>query len=555
MSVISSLLTVSPTLAAERIYVSFGILERSIPIESLEVYARTGVIRDDLAAYTDYADPKQLEQLRGALLNRIQLSPVAISQFLYTPIGENLLARLGEVIRSDSGQSGFYAIRSALILAAADKENGLTLLNVLRKFPNPGIRVDVSRALDVVGSVERLVTQTNRAVAAVDQQARAEASVVQSVDADELPDLRNRGPLPWGKQTITLFDLRRNRFYPVDMYLPQGRPSQRQFQPPYPVIVLSHGIGSDRTTLAYLAQQYASYGFAAAVVEHLGSNAQQIQALINGTAADVSKPTEFIDRPLDIKFLLDELTRLSRPGGTFPGLLNLDQVGVIGQSFGGYTALALVSPEVNFQPLQEQCPPGQDSFNLSLFLQCLVTRLPETRYDLYDPRIKATIALNPVSSSVLGEFSLSRIRVPVMIVAGSADTVTPALFEQIRPFTWLTGIDRYLASINNGTHFSVIGDSGTGNEPVPIPEGVLGPNPTIARRYMNALTLAFFSHYVAKRPGYRNYLTASYARSISQEPLRLSLTQAFSAAQLNQALEGRTPPPNPLPTLTLPATP
>lgn len=542
---VSALLVGNPTLAAERIYISYGVLERSVPIKALAAYARTGVISDDLATYTDYANPQQLEQFRGALLSRIPLSPVAISQFLYTPIGENLLARLGRVIQSDSRQSGFYAIRSALILAAADRE-GLTLLNVLQKFPSRGIRIDVERALEVVGTIQQSITQTERAVTAVNQQARAEAVSAPVVLEDPSTDLRNPGPLAWRKQTITLTDPSRSRTYPADIYLPQPKPLLlSRLRPPYPVVVVSHGLGSDRTTLAFLAEQLASYGFVAVVVEHLGSNAQQLKALISGTADEVAKPREFIDRPLDVKFVLDELTRQSSRSGPLQGFLDLQKVGVVGQSFGGYTTLALVSPTANFQALRQQCPPGQDSLNLSLLLQCLVVQLPPKSEDLYDPRVKAAIAINPVTSSVLGQPSLSQIKVPVMIVAGSADTVTPALPEQIRPFTWLTVAQKYLVMMNGGTHFSAIGGGGP-NDPLAVPDTVVGPNPVLARRYINALSVAFFGNYLDNRTNYRPLLTAGYVRRISQAPLTVNLIQAFTSPQLNQALEGNTPIPTPL---------
>jgi predicted dienelactone hydrolase len=112
-----------------------------------------------------------------------------------------------------------------------------------------------------------------------------------------------------------------------------------------PVIVISHGLGSDRTSFEYLAQHLASYGFAVAVPEHPGSSAEQLRSLLAGRAKTVAEPNEFINRPLDIKYLLNQLARLDASNSSFQ--LNLQQVGVIGQSFGGYTALALAVCSLN----------------------------------------------------------------------------------------------------------------------------------------------------------------------------------------------------------------
>ena len=117
-SLLVSTCSVRPASGAERIYLSYGILEQSISVNSLETFANTGKVNNDLALYARRVSPTQLTQLRQALQSPIPLDVVTVSQFLYTPIGERLLDRLGKVIQTDARQSGFYGIRAALILAA-----------------------------------------------------------------------------------------------------------------------------------------------------------------------------------------------------------------------------------------------------------------------------------------------------------------------------------------------------------------------------------------------------------------------------------------------------
>lgn len=513
----------SSALAAERIYGSYAALERSISVDALETYAKVGLLDEDLAVYAGYVNSQQLAQLRSVLLARADLSAVAVSQFLYTPIGETLLERLGEVIQTESRQPGFYALRAALILAAADPQ-GLTLLNVLRKFPTRSIRIDLSLSLQIVGELQSLIAQTNQASAIVSQQSSVEVATAQNqVEFSQLPDIRRRGRFTWKKQTMTLNDSRRARIFPADIYLPLTSSSS-------PVIVISHGLGSDRTTFEYLATQLASYGFAVAVPEHPGSSSQQLRSLLAGRANEVAEPNEFINRPLDVKYLLDELERLDSSDPSFQ--LNSQQVGVIGQSFGGYTALALAGASLNFDQLQKDCEALNNLWNVSLLLQCRALQLPAIQYNFQDERVKAAIAINPIASSILGQGGLSQIKIPLMIVSSSADTVAPPLSEQILPFTWLTTSEKYLVLLQGGTHFSTIGESDPDTEAVPIPSQIIGPDPAIARRYMSALSVAFFQTYVAGAPQYRPYLSASYAQAISQALLGLSLVQSLTATQL-----------------------
>jgi len=47
----------TPTVAAERIYLSDAALESSISVESLETYAKTGELADELAFYAHNLSP------------------------------------------------------------------------------------------------------------------------------------------------------------------------------------------------------------------------------------------------------------------------------------------------------------------------------------------------------------------------------------------------------------------------------------------------------------------------------------------------------------------
>ncbi|MBD2434473.1 alpha/beta hydrolase [Fischerella sp. FACHB-380] len=508
-----------PVLGAERLTLSYGLLERSVSVQSLEDYARTGKIDDELAAYFQYAPKERLEQIKQVLLTPIPLNVVQVSQFLYTPIGERLLENLATVIEGETQATGLYGIRAALILAAAEPE-GLTLLNVLRKFPSSEVSINLARALQLANLAQSFLNQTQQAIALIQKEANQEATTTLGESISNTINLLQPGFYQWQKQSINLNDRSRSRTYPADIYLPQ-------VSQPRPVIVISHGLGSDRTSFVYLAEYLASYGFVVAVPEHPGSNAQQLQALLSGRAANITSPREFIDRPLDVRYLLDELARRSQSEPAFQGRLNLEQVGVIGQSFGGYTALALAGAPINFSQIQQSCPPSRDTLNVSLLLQCLTAELSLSEdYDLSDPRIKAAIAINPINSIVLGKDSLSQIKIPVMIVSSSNDTAAPALPEQIQPFTWLTTANKYLALISGGTHFSTIAESP--NSVIPVPEQVIGPNPALAQRYVKFLSLPFFQSYVANQPSYLTYLNADYINRISQQPLPLSLVRSLN---------------------------
>lgn len=521
--------TAAPALGAERIYVTYGPVEVSVPIESLALFAKEGKIDSNLDGFAQYANESQLAEIRSALQAKAEISQVTIAQFLYTPQGEVLLRRLGRLIQTKARQPGFYAIRAALILAASDPE-GLTIVNVLRKFPTYGIRIDIARGLGIANELTSLINRSNQTIAGVAQLSEAQAALQSTIPPAVRLQPQLPGPYTWKKSSVTLTSPYRDRTFNMDIYLPQRSPQ------PAPVVVISHGLGSDRISFQYLAKHLASYGFAVAVPEHPGSNAQQIQNLVTGRTNELAEPAEFINRPLDIKDLLDYLTKLSTTDPAYQGQLDLQRVGVIGQSFGGYTALALAGAGINFAQLENDCQLENETWNLSLLLQCRARGLERNQYNFGDPRIKAVIAINPIVSSILGETNLSQIKIPVMLIAGSADTVAPALLEQIQPFTWLTSPNKYLVLMNNGTHFSAIEES-----PQSLflpPAEAIGPEPALARRYVSGLSLAFMQTYLNNKSNFRPYLQPSYALSISGDTLGLRILRSLTPQQLQQFSSG-----------------
>jgi predicted dienelactone hydrolase len=516
----------APSRAADRVQISLGILSESVTIDSLSRYAATGEITTDLHDFIRFANRRQRQDFRRSLTSRADISVVSVSQFLYSPQGEALLRRLGAVLQSESGLSGFSGLRAALILAAADRD-GLTLLNVIKKFPTDAIRIDIERGLQMAQELSRLVKQGQRANKWLRQEALTQAAAEAALPTD-LADLRLPGNFTMEKRTLTLTDALRSRSFPVDLYLPVAPvlPTGAVSTGPAPLVVISHGLGSDRATFAYLAKHLVSHGFAIAVMEHPGSSATQIQSLLSGRADEVAEPSEFVDRPLDVTYLLDTLAQ----DATLQSRLTVQGVTVIGQSFGGYTALALGGAQLDPKTIAQDCAKLEQTWNVSLFLQCQIRRIQPLPTNLRDPRVKAVMAINPIASAVFGS-GITQLQVPTLIVAGDTDTIAPALSEQVIPFSKIGSPDRYLAIMHSGTHFSTIDDTGS-SDSVPLPPIVIGPDLPQARRYVNALALAF-----VRNPNPNPYLTSRYSQFLSKGKLEMSLLKSFDLKALIDGLD------------------
>ena len=550
--------------AAEQLESSFHFVEISVPIQELEIYAYEGQATGRLATYLTYLTSTDRQRLRQFLLQRIQFSRLEMGQLWHTPSGSDLLRRVAQVIRPPSGAGRFYALRSALTMAAPDcrrlsstggnlhclttpkdlphaacrdlpagipipshlpDADCLTVLNILRQFPTRRIYVDWAAVMDILNSLE----QRSQAIQAM-MQAITSAAVVSAPSTLD-SSLAFTGPLTYKVLSLNWVDqsakrlayTKRARRVVADLYLPDLHEQQSRS-----VVVLSHGFGADRGTFAYLAEHLASYGFVAIVLEHMGSNTQLLVDVLAGHSRVAIGRTEFLDRPLDVTFLLDQLEQLAQVDPRFKGL-NLTQVGIMGHSTGGYTALTLAGAELDLARLQQICPAQlQTSLNLSLFLQCQARHLPLDRYALQDERIGAIATTQSMQRTLLGH-NVQHIKVPVLVFSGTNDRVTPALEEQICPFTWLTTPHKYLLLVNGGGHFMTSGRSQTQPNPLKKLQGLFGDGGrTLAsQQYLKAFSTAFFKTHIAQDPMYHTYLTAPYAKVLSQPSMSLTFASAF----------------------------
>lgn len=513
-----------PAKSAENIYFTYGPLEFTLSVDALDTFAKTGEITPDFQFYAQFLEPEDRKELQGLLQQKFGFNAVAVSQMTYTAIGEEVLKRLGYLVQTQKRQNGFYALRSALILAADDPE-GLTLVNIMRYFPSEGIRINTGIIFELKKLIVMFFQYREAVVKTITEQATLEA--IANPIPDTLPDILQSGPLRVREQTLTL-KTRELIDSEIDLYLPenQGQPA--------PLIVISHGFGSTRSNFVDLAQYLASYGFAVAIPEHIGSNLGYRQALLEGWLNQEIYPQEFIKRPYDIKRLLDELEQRQAEEVNWAQGINVQNVGILGHSLGATTALSLAGAELNRERLRQKCTLDNPILNVSILLQCRANDLEPDEEKLHDPRVQAAIAVYPLSSVIFGPEKISNIDVPTFLMASSHDIITPIVTEQVYPFFWLQHPDKYLALMIPGTHFSVSAPTENNNPFTPESAQETPRDNTVGINAMKSLSLAFFKVYLSDDDSYLPYLSASYAQTLSAENLQLNLIRSLEVEQLEQ---------------------
>ena len=191
-----------------------------------------------------------------------------------------------------------------------------------------------------------------------------------------------------------------------------------------------------------------------------------------------------------------------------------------------------------------------------MLLQCRASFLPPIDFNQRDSRIKAVIAINPVTSTALGPESMGKIDIPTMMLGGSKDIAAPFVMEQAHPFLWLKTQNKYLGLMAGGTH------GYEDNRRTNSSSGLFAnPSPKLRRSYLKAMSLAFFESYLGdsqsdkpngqgvsperrktigeatasraslRTTNYQVYLNPAYAQYISDRKLPLHLIESLTPEQ------------------------
>ena len=505
----------TPVMAAEKVTLKLGGFESAIAISELEQFAKTGVVPPQLQLYSAFLTP----QVRKTLNDRLQIDPKLadgyIAQLSASPYGKQLLKYLGVAIP----ELTLPQLQTAFSLAA-QQANGVSIVSLIKAYPQENIVIDATAAIALAIKFNPSYLQSQ----AVGSSLADKLAVTSSTDFKPSFDPTILGKSKVIEQTIVFQDRKRDRNIPVDIYYPQQNSLLSALRPT-PLVVISPGLGANRQFFSYLARHLASHGLTVAALEHPDRTVSPNSLL---------PATEFINRPKDISFLLDELSKLNQQPGALQGKLNTEKVSIIGHSLGGYTALALAGGKLNLQQLRSACKGVNPLIQSPAdWLQCGAATLIDSKVQLQDKRIKNAIALNPVVGQLFGENGLSKISIPVLVLASTEDAITPVLNHQLRPFTQL-GAQKYLVTAIGGTHLSVGNPDSQALTDTGIIKERRGAEAQPLRQLISGVSLAFINQLTPNAQIYQPFLTPAYAQSLSSPNLPLRLSTELPLSVISQ---------------------
>lgn len=199
-----------------------------------------------------------------------------------------------------------------------------------------------------------------------------------------------RGPMPVGVCTIRALDAARDRLFPCEVWYPAAPQHEGQDIAPetmdvftvpltgaqrsqqavrdgqarpgnYPLLIFSHSSGAGRLSATFLCTHLSSHGYVVAALDHSEVVATELARKADETAEQKRARWEALiaSRVPDIRFLLDQL--LGGGAWNSEALLDPDRIGIVGHSFGGWTALAATEAERRIKSVVALAPGGSSN--------------------------------------------------------------------------------------------------------------------------------------------------------------------------------------------------
>ncbi|MGK7943209.1 MAG: alpha/beta hydrolase [Microcystaceae cyanobacterium] len=498
----------SKAIAADTVQLRLGLLQTSVKVKDLETWLETG----HPPANVPFSHLLYTRELRQRLKQSFDLDGTIAQSFLdqlwQTQEGDQFLNQLTSAFPYSDPDTLKRALAATL-----QSEEKINFLTFVRTYPRSQLTVNLSAVINM-GLQFQSATLEKQLLRPQLTKAFQDSS---SDFSPQFFDPTQTGSEVIHSRSLALVDRQRDRIIPLDIYYSQQTKGS--------LVVMSHGFAADRQFVAYLARHLASYGFTVVSIEHPGSNIRALVSSAYGMNINEMLPSqEFIDRPRDVKFVLDRLARFNATVPSLKGKFNTTDVTLIGHSFGGYTALALAGATLDLKGLRQFCqklqPLGRSPAD---WLQCAAAKLPYAEKQFKDNRIRQVILLNPIVGHLFKD--LSQVSVPSLILSNSEDGITPIVSHQLQPFQQLGG-EKYLLLGMGGTHMSVTDVSNLDSAVArsTLVEEVMGKEAEPIREVVKGVSLAFISQFTPDAHHYQSFITHDYAQSFSTDSVQLAFT-------------------------------
>ena len=464
-----------PAGAAELLKMRLEGLEIPIHLDQLEAWNGQAGARvpsdNDLTPWLGLLDPTGRADLRRMLTSPLLQEQSFGRQLLDTWAGGQLMGELGTLLTTPEGRSSTPMLQLTL-RRLLEQRREISLLDVLKAMPERQLNLQLDGLIGLAQRWRSQLLRQQRAFQALQTLPLPRTSAAGSPAA--VPAIR--------PQLIRLAVVGRAEGLPLRIWSPPAGATDLQARP---WVLMMPGLGGNAHQLGWLAGALASRGWPVVVVQHPGSDSQALRAALVGQRPPPG--AESLARRLADA----EAVIAAQRQGQLP--VQGEGVVLAGHSLGGLTALlaAGVPPTPGLKSRCRSVLERLPISNPSRLLQCELTAKAMPRTPPRPANLRAVVLFNGFGSLLWPNQDLAALPVPLLVVGGSLDLITPPLDEQLALF--LPAVDRRsrLVVVDGGSHFSPVRMAEHDDVLLRLGRELVGVDPLRVQGVLLSLTTAF----------------------------------------------------------------
>ena len=356
-------------------------------------------------------------------------------QILRSWVGRKILTELSNTILVPNDSEGIEVFNTIENLLEIKKE--VSTLDILKALPSEEIILDIENLIFIISSWKKELAMQQNLILKLNE--------LDTTEQNFFKEKVNKNDWDIIKVEKKIFTSHRAEPLKLEFWRRNKEFNDKE------LVIFMPGLGGDITNFRWIAMELSKRGWPVIVIDHIGSNSDAFTKILEGKDVIPGTADFFLYRIKDLEAVIK-----AHKNGAFQ--LANDSYILMGHSLGALIAF-LYEGNLPKEGLENRCDLALKDFaitNLSKLMQCQLIEMPLPKIN-NPQKAEAIIGFNTFGSLFWPNENSSGINIPVLLVGGTYDLITPLISEQFKVFLSTTSnpLNRFLI-IEGASHFSPI---------------------------------------------------------------------------------------------------
>ena len=430
--------------AAEKINIKFEEMEIPINIDQLSRLEKSDSNSTELIAWFKENGFLKVFELPKFLNFPVFKEGGLNKKVLRSWVGRKILSELSKTIIIPNDNDGIEVFNT--IEKLLEDKIEISTLDIIKALPSQEITLDVDNLILIISSWKKELAEQQNLLIKLKAIKKTSPKFFTTYNENFFSEITKEKKKVYSP----------HRVIPLEIELWKSKKASSNKE----LIIFMPGLGGDIENFKWIGEELTRRGWPIVFLDHTGSNSETFKKVIEGNEVIPGSADFFLYRIKDLDAVLG-----AHRNGKF-GLEN-DSYILMGHSLGALIAVLYESEKIP-DGLKNRCDNSLNDFaltNLSKLLQCQLSEiaLPEKNNK---KKARAIIGFNTFGSLVWPKEKSSGIDMPILLIGGTFDLITPLINEQFKVFLSANNKFNRFLIVEGASHFF----------PIRIEDGIKGNN-------------------------------------------------------------------------------